>query len=160
MTLGKSFTICIPSLCLSQWCSFNRNSFRGQFFTGRATAALRFAIITGEASRLHQMLPTGMTEKKQKKNKQKKQPELVSVFLHLLLVIIIIPASLTHTQTTLPPQQPSALFQKDTHVLPKYQFRAGVQSLLLSEIHSALATWQSLQITQWVFLQSALKNKK
>lgn len=56
MTLGKSFTIWIPPLCLSQCCSFNRNSFRGQFFTGRATAALMFAIITGEAPGLQQTL--------------------------------------------------------------------------------------------------------
>ena len=42
--------------------------------------------------------------------------------------------------------------QKDTHTPPEYHFWAEIQSLLLSEIHCAFASWQSLQTAQWVFL--------
>lgn len=60
-----------------------------------------------------------------------------------------------HHPCLLPLPPPACLLssiQKVIHTFPKYHCRAGIQSLLLSEIHCALATWQSLQTAQWVIL--------
>lgn len=82
--------------------------------------------------------PTG-TEKK----KSNKTVSLPQCFIICLLASSLLLAS--------PPSLPS-LFHAQRHTCtPQVSFRAGVQSLLLSEIHYALATWQSLQTAQWVF---------
>lgn len=91
--------------------------------------------------------------KRRRKTSKRSSLSLSQRFFICFLSSFLLPSH-THRQT--PPHAhtyPSALLHPERHTrTSKDHFRAGIQCLLLSEIHFALATWQSLQITQWVFL--------
>lgn len=104
--------------------------------------ALMLAIIKGEALGLHSM-PSHWDDWEVRENEAK------------TLACLSFSSSEPWHPPCFPPPHPfsfSLFHPKDTHASPKYHFRAGFQSLPLSEIHCALAIWHSLQTAQWVFL--------